>query len=519
MKFRTLIFSALAALSALTCLQLRADNMVTINIAPATGEVSLTPRWATGPNLSGFHHMAQDLSLGGGANQFYSIKGTPIPPGGDISAFTRYIAASGSATNHSDIGSKLTPNSYSALTSADPDLGYGSVQFYFIHHKDDGDYFSHIVPSSGTASAVTDLKPMSQPGGPSTGGESGYFGLTFAAANLGYGSNIFYYLREDTVTGVTRFGTLIPSLAGASADQFDLGTGGHNSLVYTGDDVGYGSAKMYFLRLDPITGYTILGTLDPLSGRYDDISNLGSVYSALTYVPGDLGFGIKQFYTTGSVNPSFQTVSFAAIDDRLIGAGSFTVAPSASSGLPVTLNVVAGSTGAASITGPVAGVFTVTPTAPGVITLQATQAGQLAPVVYLYNMLRQSFTATGATLLQITSQPASQTKVEGTTATFSVEAIGSSTLSYQWRKAGGNILGNASATTSTLTLPSVSSLDAGSYDVVVTNLSGSIISDPATLTVTAAPPTITSPTTAGGTTGTAFIYTITATGSPNSFSH
>jgi hypothetical protein len=67
--------------------------MASISITPATGAVTLVPRWAIGGSLAGFHHMAQDLSLGGGANQFYSIKGTPIPPGGDIAAFTRYIGA------------------------------------------------------------------------------------------------------------------------------------------------------------------------------------------------------------------------------------------------------------------------------------------------------------------------------------------------------------------------------------------------------------------------------------------
>jgi len=203
---------AFAGLVGLLGVEARADNMASIAITPATGEVTLVPHWSIGGNLAGFHHMAQDLSLGGGANQFYSIKATAIPAGGDIAAFTKYIAASGAASNHADIGSKLTPNSYSALTSADPDLGYGSVQLYFIHHKDGGDYFSHIVPSSGTASAVTDLKPMSGPGGPATLGDKGYFGLTFAAANLGYGLNYFYYLRTDPVTNNTQFGTLDPAL-------------------------------------------------------------------------------------------------------------------------------------------------------------------------------------------------------------------------------------------------------------------------------------------------------------------
>lgn len=495
----------------------RADNMASIAITPATGVVTLTPRWALGGSLSGFHLMAQDVSLGGGANQFYSIKGTSIPAGGDVAAFTRYIAASGAATNHADIGSKLTPNSYTALTSADPDIGYGSVNFYLIHTKGTTDYFAVIKPSSATASAVLDLKPMSGPGGAATvTGVSGYRGLTFAAANLSYGLNNFYYLRTDPITGTTKFGVLEPALLGTAADKFDLGMGGHNALAFTGSDVGYGNDKMYYLRLDPITGFTILGTLHPVTGRTSDIANLGSVYSTLTFVPGDVGFGSGRFYTTGAVNTTWQSVSFAALADRAISAGSFTVSPSASSGLPVALTVVAGSTGAAAISGPVAGVFTVTPTAPGVITLQATQAGQAG--LFEFNMLRQSFTASGVATLAITSQPANQTAVAGATANFSVTAAGTSALSYQWRKAGVNISGNASATTSALALANVQAADASSYDVVVTNGSGSIISNAVTLAVTTAAPIITnSPLTAAGTVGTPFSFAITASGAATSY--
>lgn len=516
MKY-TFVLTALAALSILAGPPVRADNMASIAIAPATGTVTLVPRWSLGGNLAGFHFMAQDLSLTGGAsNEFYSIKNTAIPAGGDISAFTFYVPGSGAATNHADIGSKLTPNSYSALTSADPDLGYGSVQFYLIHHKADGDYFTHIVPSSATASAVTDLKPMSGPGGPATGGASGYFGLTFAASNLGYGLNMFYYLRSDPVTGHMKFGTLSPALAGTAADQFDLGANGANALAFTGTDVGFGVNQMYFQRLDPITGFTILSTLNPVSGRAADIANLGSVYSTLTYVPGDVGFGTSLFYTTGTVNATWQSVSFAAIADRLISAGSFTVQPTASSNLAVALTVVPGSTGAAAITGPVAGVYTVTPTAPGVITLQATQSG--APGMYEFNMLRQSFTVTGASTLAITQQPVAHSAPVGTTTTFSVAASGATAVSYQWRKGGIAITGNASATTATLSLANVQSADAASYDVAVTNLSGTILSDAALLTVTTAAPVITnSPLTAAATAGSPFSFTVTASGSPTSY--
>ena len=103
-----------------------------------------------------------------------------------------------------------TLNYYSALTSADPDVGYGSINFYLmLHAKSSGDYFSIHQADLGTASSVTDLKPMDGPGGPATHGTSGYFGLTFAAANLGYGLDFSYYLRTDPVTGFTVFGTCL----------------------------------------------------------------------------------------------------------------------------------------------------------------------------------------------------------------------------------------------------------------------------------------------------------------------
>jgi hypothetical protein len=391
--YHQLTLSVLTALALLAGIPAQADNMASIAITPATGVVTLAPRWSIGPSLGGFHHMAQDLSLGGEANDFYSLKSTAIPMGGDIAAFTLYVAGSGAATNHADIGSKLTPNYYSALTSADPDIGYGSVNMYFIHHKSTGDYFSVLVPGSAVSSSVTDLKPMDGPGGPATLGASGYFGLTFASANLGYGLNYFYYLRTDPVTGYTIFGTLDPALLGTSADQFDLGISGYNALSFTGTDVGYGTDKMYYLRLEPITGFTVLGTLHPLTGQTSDIANLGSVFTTLTFIPGDVGFGSGQFYTTGAVNPTWQSVSFAAIADRAVIDGSFTVNPTASSGLPIVLTVVSGS---ATISAPVGGVFTVTPTAPGLITLQATQVGAINPTPYEYNMLRQSFMVYGS---------------------------------------------------------------------------------------------------------------------------
>jgi len=85
-----------------------------------------------------------------------------------------------------------------------------------------------------------------------------------------------------------------------------------------------------------------------------------------------------------------------------------------------------------------------------------------------------------ATAPNITTQPASQTVTAGANVTFTVGASGTAPLSYQWRKNGGNIAG---ATRSSLTLSSVTSSDAGSYTVQVSNSAGSATSTAATLTV------------------------------------
>ncbi len=85
----------------------------------------------------------------------------------------------------------------------------------------------------------------------------------------------------------------------------------------------------------------------------------------------------------------------------------------------------------------------------------------------------------------ITSQPPSRTKDAGQTTVFSVTAVGTPPLSYQWRKNAAALVG---ATAASLTLTNVQSSQAGGYDVVVGNTFGSVTSSVAVLTVT--PPKI-----------------------------
>ncbi len=84
----------------------------------------------------------------------------------------------------------------------------------------------------------------------------------------------------------------------------------------------------------------------------------------------------------------------------------------------------------------------------------------------------------------ITSQPQSLSVVAGSNAQFSVTASGTPAPTYQWQFNGNAING---ATGSTLSLTNVTTANAGSYTVVVTNPIGSVTSNAATLTVTAAP--------------------------------
>ncbi|MCU7937326.1 MAG: fibronectin type III domain-containing protein [Candidatus Thiodiazotropha sp. (ex Dulcina madagascariensis)] len=84
----------------------------------------------------------------------------------------------------------------------------------------------------------------------------------------------------------------------------------------------------------------------------------------------------------------------------------------------------------------------------------------------------------------IERQPVSQEIVEGNSASFSVYATGGG-LSYQWKKGGVDIPG---AVFNSYRIATVTGPDAGVYSVVVTNSSGTAVSNDATLTVVAAPP-------------------------------
>jgi len=117
--------------------------------------------------------------------------------------------------------------------------------------------------------------------------------------------------------------------------------------------------------------------------------------------------------------------------------------------------------------------------------------------------------ASGCTPPSITTHPQSQTKCVGQSVTFTVVASGTTPLSYQWKKNGVDISG---ATSSSYTISTVTTADAGSYTCYVSNACGNVTSNAATLTVNTPPSITTQPSSQTKTLGQSVTFTVAASG-------
>jgi hypothetical protein len=126
--------------------------------------------------------------------------------------------------------------------------------------------------------------------------------------------------------------------------------------------------------------------------------------------------------------------------------------------------------------------------------LNATSALYTIPSVGTNNAGNYSMVVTNAAgsatsstaALTVVLSPQSQTNNVNSTATFTATAFSPESLNYQWQKSGTNLVdgGNISGTTnSTLTIASVSDVDADDYRTVVSDASGSMTTSNAVLTV------------------------------------
>jgi len=109
----------------------------------------------------------------------------------------------------------------------------------------------------------------------------------------------------------------------------------------------------------------------------------------------------------------------------------------------------------------------------------------------------------------ITQQPVSLTVTQGNNAVFSVMAGGDPPLTYRWRF---NTIEIQGATNDAHTIPNAQTVHIGNYDVVVSNLSGSVTSAVVTLTVLVPPSILIQPVSLTVTQGQSAIFSVSAIG-------
>ncbi|MDB6108682.1 MAG: hypothetical protein JWR69_432, partial [Pedosphaera sp.] len=108
-----------------------------------------------------------------------------------------------------------------------------------------------------------------------------------------------------------------------------------------------------------------------------------------------------------------------------------------------------------------------------------------------------TLTSSNATLVvidpAILTQPADVTAINGSTVSFTVNAVGTAPLSYRWQVDGFDLVdgfGVSGATTASLTITGIADSDQGAYTVIITNSAGTATSAGAILVTV--PPVIVS---------------------------
>ncbi len=119
---------------------------------------------------------------------------------------------------------------------------------------------------------------------------------------------------------------------------------------------------------------------------------------------------------------------------------------------------------------------------------QASQVGLYN--IFVFNnggyALGTNFTVAGRTGLRITVQPVDRNSLAGATNSFTVAAVGTGTIRYQWRKDGTNLISGI-VTNATLTITNSQSVNQGVYTCLVSDDIESTLSAPATLSIVVRP--------------------------------
>ena len=263
---------------------------------------------------------------------------------------------------------------------------------------------------------------------------------------------------------------------------------------------------------------TATGTSPTYQWKKAGVNITGATIATLSF--GTLLATDSGSYTVTATNAAgtltSSTVTLTVISPPTISTQPVSISPNlgASASLSVTATGGAPYTyqwqkGGADVTGATAATLSFA-------TLSSTDAGSYTVVVI---NAAGTVTSNAAILTVVVTptiavQPVSINVNQGASATFSVTAAGGGTNTYQWKKAGVNIVG---ATTATLSLSNVQSADAVAYSVTVTNAMGNVTSNAAMLTVIVPPVIIDQPTNIIANPGEAAVFSVVATGSPSTY--
>ncbi|MDB6121118.1 MAG: putative Ig proteinputative calcium-binding proteinFG-GAP repeat protein [Pedosphaera sp.] len=281
-------------------------------------------------------------------------------------------------------------------------------------------------------------------------------------------NNLSLNVIEDTPTSITLVGSVFAGRTKSfvvSTDSLTHGTvtGTPPNITFTPDANYNGSGVFTYIINDGINdSLPATVTLNILA--VNDAPSFTLRTNALTVLENVLAQTNANFATNisaGSANESAQTLTFIVTNNN---NALFVVQPAISSSGTLTFRPKANNSGSATVS----------------VRLQDNGGVGLGGT----NQTSQTnFTITVTPVLPtITKQPLSHTNSIGTANTFSVTAVATTPLSYQWNFEGTPISG---ATTTSYTVGGIQLANQGSYSVTVSNVGGLTLSSNALLTVLA----------------------------------
>ena len=432
--------------------------------ATGTNGVPFSYRITTGPQV---------------ANQFNAA---PLPPGLAVSTTTGRITGTPTATGNWAV----------LLTASDSGIANRTVTATLS---------LTIVPSAATRPAIT-TQPASQT--VNAGGSATFSVVATGTAPLAYQ----WRLGSAPLAGKT---TATLSLTGVTTNQ-----AGSYTVIVSNAAGSVTSAAAVLTVNTPLVAPSI--TAQPQNRTVVEGSTAAFSVSAAGTAPLSYQW---LFGSSALAGQTSSTLSLVGVNASQAGSYSVVVANAAGSitsspallqvnippsitAQPQNQTVVAGATAAFSVaatgTAPLgyqwrfgsAALAGQTRSTLSLVGVTASQAGSYSVVVA---NAAGSITSSPAMLQVnvppfISGQPQNFIATPGATAMFSVTAGGTSPLTYQWRFGVDPLPGQ---TASTLSLPGVTTNQAGSYSVVLANGFGSVTSAPALLTVNPliVPPSIT----------------------------